>query len=332
MKPKLVWPLAGLVLVLLLGAALLAPRLIPPAPQSLTLLPSIWPGDLGFVLIDHLGLDEANGLSLNLPRLETFDDMNQAFRNGTVDILLGTVDTALNLAAQGEEVRVIYAYNDSAGADGVVARADIQTPADLRGRVVGAETGAPSHFLMLNVLARAGLTLNDITFVDVQVDEVEAALTSGQVEAVFTWEPGLSQAAALPGMHLLTTSRDYPGLILNVVIVRRAALEANRDTFIALIRAWEAMRATCEADPTRCWNELAADQGRPAAALAAEAEGIRFLRLSDNRALFTATGGPGTAEAALQDTYTFLRANAPGFPDFDPTALYDPSIVLAAQQ
>lgn len=324
--------LTGFIVGLLLVITISLPHLMRSPPQRLVMMPFDWPGDLGFVLIHRLGLDKTHGIDLQLPRLATSDDMIRAFRNGATDVLNFTLDVAVNLAATEKDLRVIYAYNESAGADGMVARADIKSIQDLRGRRVGAETGATSHYLLLAILKKAGLTANDITFVDVQTDEVEQALTAKEVDAVVTWEPNLTKALALPGMRLLTTSKDYPNLILNVLIVRQAALQAHPETYVHLIEAWNAMRQLCTADPTPCWKLLSLDQNRLVNDLIAEAKGIHFLNLKDNRLLFTAEGGSGTVKEQLQATYSFLQANQPKLPKFDPTFLYEPAIVLAARE
>ncbi|MBD1910906.1 MULTISPECIES: ABC transporter substrate-binding protein [unclassified Leptolyngbya] len=323
--------ITGLIVGVSLAVVPLVPRLVHPAPRSLTLLPTDWPGDQGFIAIQELGLDKSHGLDLNLPAIKTSDDIVQAFRNGTTDVLNFTLDVAINLAATDPDMAVIYAYNESSGADGMVARKEIRTLADLRGKRIGAETGATSHYLLLAILKKAGLTLDDITYIDVQADEVNQALETGQVDAVVTWEPNLSTAVALPNMHILTTSRDFPNLILNVLVVRKSKLQANRDSYIQLVEAWDQMRATCETEADRCWQLLSAINNRPSEALKAEADGIRFLRLEDNHRLFAPQGGPNTVAAQLQATYDFLKSTNPNLSDFDPQSLYEPSIVEAAR-
>ncbi|HEY9762242.1 MAG TPA: ABC transporter substrate-binding protein [Trichocoleus sp.] len=327
--PRLLLP--GLIVGLSLAMVPLVPRLVSPAPRSLMLLPMDWPGDQGFIAIQELGLDKANGLDLSLPRIQTSDDIIQAFRNGTTDILNFTLDVVINLTATDPDLAVIYAYNESNGADGMVARKEIKTLADLKGKRIGAETGATSHYLLQAILKKAKLSPKDIIYVDVQTDEVNRALQTGQVDAVVTWEPYLSEAADLPNMQVLTTSKEFPNLILNVIAVRKSKLKTHKDAYVQLVEAWDQMRGVCEADPERCWSLLSTAQNRSAEAMKAEAEGIHFLRLEDNRHLFSPHGGAQSLEAQLQSTYEFLRSTNPNLPEFDPQSLYEPSVVEAAK-
>jgi NitT/TauT family transport system substrate-binding protein len=324
--------LTSFIIGLLLFLVLSIPHLIEPIKYQLVMMPSSWPGNLGFVLIHHLGLDKTYELDVELSRLATYDDMIRAFRNHVTNALNSTLDVAVNLAATEKDIRVIYAYNESIGADGMVANNDIKSIQDLRGRRIGAETGATSHYLLLAILKKAGLTPNDVTFVDVQTDEVQQALTTKKVDAVVTWEPNLSKAGTLPGMHILTTSKDYPHLILNVLIVREPALHGHLKTYAHLIKAWNTMRQLCQTNSARCWKLLSKDQNRPVSELIAESKGIRFLNLRDNRLLFSEKGGAGTITEQLQATYDFLQEYNLSLPEFDPTFLYEPAIVQAVQQ
>jgi NitT/TauT family transport system substrate-binding protein len=319
MKRQLYLPviiLAGLTALAVI-ATLVLPGLIRRAqPRPLTLLVSDWPGDQIFAFIDLLNLDSPYQLDLDLRRAPLVDDQLAAWRLRQTHLQLSTLDLAF-AAAETDEIRLIYAYDDSFGADGMLVVQSIQSPADLRGQTIGVEFGAPSHFLTLNTLAQAGLSPDEVTLVDVQFDEVEEAFESGRVAAVTTWEPNISDILAKrPDLRLLTSTRDFPELILNVVVVRESELRANRETYVNLIRAAAAATQQCNPNLTPCLERLAADTGRAAAQWQADFNGIRLLTLADNQRLF-GQSGPGGLAARLQTTYDFLRANRPDMPAYD---------------
>lgn len=312
-------------LLLLTGLLLLLFR-----RKSLRLRPSYRFDDLGFVLMKLLQLDAAHGLNLKLAHQTKPGDAIEPFRNGATDVLLSTPDIALQLAADGEDVCVIYAYSQWADAVGLAARADIQAPIDLRGRTVGAGADPISQYLLVTILKNVGLTMNEVAPVTMLADDLLGALASRRVDAVVAWGPTLSAAASLPGMRLLAASRDYPNLSLNVMVVRRTALEAHFDAYRRLVEAWDSVCAEYQADPARCQKLLADDQGRTAADLVAAAAACRFLSVSDNRDLLIADGGARMQEL-LQNAYALLRASYPAWPELDPTTLYDPTVVRKAQ-
>src|SRR5207237_1277180 len=73
------------------------------------------------------------------------------------------------------------------------------------------------------------------------VNEAEIAantFTSGDVDAAVTWEPYLSKAARKAGSHILVTSKDTPGLIVDVFTVRDDYLRKHPDAVKGFIRGW----------------------------------------------------------------------------------------------
>lgn len=318
--------LAIVTFVTLLGA----PRLFPGLqPQPLSLALSDWPGDQVFAFVDLLHLDAPHHLDLDLRRVPAVDDLLATWRNGLLDTQIITLDAGFTLA-EDDDIRIIYAYDASFGADAMVAANPIRSVDDLRGQTIGVEFGYPSHFLTLNILARAGLSPTDVTLVDVQIDEVETALASGRVAAITTWEPKVSDLLAQRAdWRVLSSSRDFPALILNVIVVRASALEQNRAVYVNLIRATDAAIRQCKRDLRPCLERLAIESGRSVVEWEADFKGIRLLDLADNQQLFKAAGPDGLA-AKLAAVHTFLRANRPDMPAFDISQWLDGSLVQEA--
>lgn len=59
----------------------------------------------------------------------------------------------------------------STGGDGIVTTDAIQAVADRKGKKLGAEEGSSTHFLLLNVLADAGMNLQDIDLQPMRADD-----------------------------------------------------------------------------------------------------------------------------------------------------------------
>lgn len=319
----------GLTITMFL-TTLLAPELLRlDRPQPLTLAIADWPGDQAFAFVDLLQLDTQHRLALDLLRVPAEDDRLTLWRSGQVDMQILALDAGFTLAAS-DDIRIIYAYDASYGADAMVALNAIQAPADLRGQTIGAEFGYPSHFLTLNILSKAGLRLTDVTLIDVQFDEVAAAFAAGRAAAITTWEPNVSALLAQnPDLYVLSSSRDFPALIFDVIFVRASTLEANRTLYVNLIRALDAAIRQCNANLQPCLALLATESGRAAAQWEIGFQGVRLLDLATNQQLFD-DPGPEGLPAKLQAVYTFLRANRPEMPAFDISQWLDGSLVREA--
>jgi len=77
----------------------------------------------------------------------------------------------------------------------IVWRADsgIKTIEDLKGKKIGVTLQTISAFYLGRTLDLNGVNIQQVTLVDVKAAEAEKALADGEVEAVVTWEPWVSQ-------------------------------------------------------------------------------------------------------------------------------------------
>lgn len=128
---------------------------------------------------------------------------------------------------------------------GIVARRDrgVSAPADLKGKEVGVVLGSDAHYLLTVILSSHGISPDDVKIRNIRTEAMTAALSAGQVDAVATWEPWLSDArkaagangvAMYPetgfsvGFHIAGRRefvRDHPAAMQKLL---RALLEAER--------------------------------------------------------------------------------------------------------
>src|SRR5699024_1922725 len=98
-----------------------------------------------------------------LHRIEQVADRRSALASGAIVGFPTTVDTQVSTAAAGVPVVQVVALDDSYGADGIVAKKDIKTIEDLKGKNVGLETGGgASFFWFVYLLNKHGMSLDDI--------------------------------------------------------------------------------------------------------------------------------------------------------------------------
>lgn len=139
-----------------------------------------------FVAIGE-GYFKEEGLDVSVEAINGSSAVLQALSSGQAQF--GRPGPGPVLAARGRDVDVVFIYNFAARSNfGLVVPADspIQSPADLKGQVVGVGTadGAEVGFAR-NVLAGSGLTENtDYTFLAVgDGGPASAAFTSGEIKA-----------------------------------------------------------------------------------------------------------------------------------------------------
>jgi NitT/TauT family transport system substrate-binding protein len=160
-----------------------------------------------------------------------------SFVSGQLDVMISSVDLFAQEAASGIPGKIILVTDVSNGGDGIVAKPSIPDVASLKGRKIAVTVGAPSQFLLEQLLRKSGLSMSDVNVV--KVDDPQRAaevFASGDVDAAVTWEPFLSQAAEKNG-KIIATSKDAPDTIVDVLIASPALLE-RKQVLNQFVRGW----------------------------------------------------------------------------------------------
>lgn len=199
-----------------------------------------WPGFAPVHLANELGYFAEEGLTVN----ETFDDDRSnvlpALERGDIQCDMRTVGEHQGRPRTAETQGTIIGTIDiSLGGDGVVADGSIKTAADLKGKVFAAEPNVPARLLAQLALKEHGLTFADLEVRDIASADAIAVFADPTVAAAATYEPTLTQALKASnkeGAHILVSSRDYPGLITDVIVARTEDLKANPEQYRKFLR------------------------------------------------------------------------------------------------
>jgi sulfonate transport system substrate-binding protein len=121
----------------------------------------------------------------------------------------------------------------------------IRSVADLKGKRVALNKGSNVHYLLVQALAKAGLTPADIRAVYLAPADGRAAFEAGDVDAWVIWDPFLAAAQTATGARVLS---DGVGLVQNLqfYLAARDFAEAHPDLLkilaeeIARTDAWAA--------------------------------------------------------------------------------------------
>src|SRR6266540_1813196 len=108
-------------------------------------------------------------------------------------------------AAKGVPSKVVLGLDASVGGDGIVAKKDISSVAQLKGEKVAVSEGSTSEWLLAYVLDKHGMSLDDVEKVDMTSGDAGAAFAAGRVPVAVTWEPWLSRAESNPDGHVLAS-------------------------------------------------------------------------------------------------------------------------------
>lgn len=268
---------------------------LPVQPQMETIPISIdmWIGFGPLVLGKEKGLFEERGVHVEPVVITGTGEKSAAMVAKRVLGRTEGLDSIVLAGNQGAPGTVVLVVDESRGGDGIVAANDIASVADLQGRTVAFQSGLPGHFFLLYLLHGQGLGEDDIQAQIMDSSAAGAAFLAGKVDAAATWEPWLSKAAASPDGHILTSTREHRGVIVDVLAVHPDFLRDHRETVRRVLLGWF--------DSIEYWREnrdesnaiMADFFGLPVEELEAILDGVGYCDLPCNLELFGQPDAPG---------------------------------------
>ena len=168
--------------------------------------------------------DEA-GITVELTEFQDGPSIIAAMESGSID--MGYIGQgAHKLCIQGNAK--IFALSHISNGDAVIGGPEVKTLEDLKGKKVGYSSGTSSEDILKNALEKAGLTMNDITAVDMDASNIVTAMLSGGVDACATWSPN--------SLKILEEGKDLTKLCDNTTFTPSYA-EANADKILRFTKA-----------------------------------------------------------------------------------------------
>ncbi len=244
---------------------------------------SFWPGFYPILIADEQGFFAEHNVDVEPVFYEIYTD---AFADVQADAIDGNVMTLLDAllldGRQPDSVRAVLVIDSSNGGDAVVATSDINSPADLKGQTIGMTLGSFGEALVRTMLKENGLTVGDVTLIDMNPESVPDAL-GNTIQAGQTWEPFVSESVA-QGNHILFSSAEAPGLISDVLIFRTEIVETRPDDVRAVTAAWLDAMAWWQENPDEGSAIIAGVTGLPQEEISFE--GIIFPDLEANLQAF----------------------------------------------
>jgi len=129
--------------------------------------------------------DEA-GITVNLTEFQDGPTIINAMESGTIDI--GYIGQgAHKLCIQGNAKIITMGHISKS--DVVIGGPNVKTLEDLKGKTVAYSSGTSSEDILKLALEKAGLTMSDITPMDMEASNIVTAMLSGGVDACSTWSP-----------------------------------------------------------------------------------------------------------------------------------------------
>ena len=205
------------------------------ANPPLRIAVNLWPGLYPAAIAQEKGFFAKHNVQVQIIYYESYPQTYADLLVGKVDGLSAIVGDTLLINNQ-KSLKFVFPVDASDGADEFIVGTDIQGPADLKGKRIGAGFGTYGELYVRTLLQKYGVSLTDVTLVNSPAENAAAAYQS-EVDAIHTYEPYASEALKKGG-SVLSTSSDTPNLMLGEMTFPAALVKNRPQDIQAFTDAW----------------------------------------------------------------------------------------------
>jgi ABC-type nitrate/sulfonate/bicarbonate transport system substrate-binding protein len=207
--------------------------------------------------------------------------------------------------------RIYQQVDWSNGGDGIVARENIKTVSDLRGKKVLLAQNSPSHYFLLNMLVSGGVQPGDVNmkFTEDAFQAAAAFNAEKDAAAAVSWAPDIYNLADASGNRMLVTTQTANKLIADVWFARADFAKDHRDKVEAIVRGiFDAMQELKKDDQkAHCAKLMADGYGIPASETIKMFGDAHSTNWAENYQFFVNQNNPTNFERVWKQSYYLYR-------------------------
>lgn len=262
---------------------------------SFSLGVATWVGYAPLYVAQEKGIFEKNGIKVDLMKMESNTDRRTALAAKRIQGFASTVDTHVVSAASDVPGVQVVALDESYGGDGIVAKKEIKSLKDLKGKRVAVQTdGGASFFWFLYLLKQEGIDFNkEIKAQNMTAGDAGAAFIANKVDAAVTWEPWLTKAKQTDFGSVLATSDISPGVITSTIAMHEDFIKENPEAVKALVESWFEAVDYYKTNKEDALKIMGKAMGQSSEEIEESLKGVRFYDEQKNKEYFGTKEEPG---------------------------------------
>ncbi|QEL23369.1 ABC transporter permease [Bosea sp. F3-2] len=244
-----------------------------------------WTGFAPLVLAKEAGIFAKNGLDVTIKKIPQ-KDRHLAIASGDIQCAATTVETWIVWDAAGIKTKQIFQLDKSYGADGMAVRNAIGSIKDLKGKTVAASApGTSPYFALAWMLKENGMSVKDVTVVNMEPGPAAQAFIAGQNDAAMTYEPYLSTVRDKPDAgKIIATTLDYP-MVMDTFGCTPAFL-VNDKAAAALTQSYFEALEIIKKDQAKAYEIMGADVKQTGEQFGKSAAFLRWSDAEGNKTFF----------------------------------------------
>ena len=257
-----------------------------------------WTGFAPLVLAKEAGIYSKNGLDVSIKKIPQAS-RHLAIASGDVQCAATTVETWIVWNANGVATTQLFQMDKSYGADGMVVRNPIASIKDIKGKTVAASApGTAPYFTLAWFLKKNGLTVKDVTVVNMEPAPAAQAFIAGQNDVAMTYEPYLSAVREKPEAgKIIATTLDYP-MVMDTFGCTPKFIAENEAAVKALTKSYFDALELIKTDQKKTYEIMGADVKQTGEQFGNSAKYLRWQDQAANKTFFTGEFNTFNKEAA----------------------------------
>jgi sulfonate transport system substrate-binding protein len=187
---------------------------------------------------------------------------NEGLRSKALDVGSTAGSAALVARANGSPIKAVDLYAGGEWTALVVTKnSPINSVADLKGKKVAVTKGTDPYFFLLQSLATAGLSPNDIEIVNLQHADGKTALERGNVDAWSGLDPFIAETIQQQGSRFIYRNQSFN--TYGFLNAREDFIANHPESLQAVVDSYEEARKWAKAHPSELAALLASQANIP---------------------------------------------------------------------
>jgi NitT/TauT family transport system substrate-binding protein len=239
------------------------------------------------------------GLEVEFVQFENSQDSSRAVIRGGLDAAFTSFWDVMQVDPGKGKPVVLMTTDISAGADGIVAKPEIKSIENLRGKRVGAKLGTVNHLILLEALKAHQIKPSEVQILDYSNEVAVQKIGTGEIDAAVLWEPMLGETAKSIKGNVIYTTKQVDSLMIDILMSSGNMMKAKKAELKQFILAWFDVMHAVETQPTEVFKAAGKKLGQSSESFASDYAGLKKGDITLNKRMFAADGRLNFAKAEI---------------------------------
>jgi len=137
----------------------------------------------------------------------------------------------------------------------------INMVSNLKGKKVATTKNTSGHELLISLIERNGMSINDVEFVNMSMGDLGTALINGDVDAGVMWEPAVTRLEESGEVKVVVDGTVCPNYA--VLLAKESMINDHPEAVKAVLKAYQRGNEYMQKNPEECLKLLAVEMKIP---------------------------------------------------------------------